>query len=178
VDWLFEDPWIVVGLGVLAEVLLGVAFWRTGRGAVLVGMGVVLVLTGLGLLAERLIVTDREAAEATLHAAADAVLSGDPQRVLRFVAPEADEVQDGVRRYMGLADFTKITIRSPETRILESDGRVARIRFTAHVKVRLKGGGDVPRDEYPVFLELRLRKTGGEWLVTNYENLGWGSREP
>jgi hypothetical protein len=173
VNWLFEDPWTIIIVGGLAELLLGVAVWRTGKVAIIGAMGIVLALIGLGLFIEWKVVTDREAAEGTLYAAADAVIAGDPQGVLRFVAPEAEEVQSAVRHYLGWVEFTKITIRSPETRILEGQQRIARIRLTAHVKVRLKTGMEVARDEFPVFLEVRLRKQGDEWLVTDYERLNF-----
>jgi hypothetical protein len=173
VNWLFEDPWTIIIVGSLSELLLGVAAWRTGRVAVIGIMAIVLALVALGLFVEWKVVTDRESAEATLHAAAGAVVAGDPQAVLQFVAPEAEEVQSAVHRYLGWVEFNQIIIRSPETRILEGD-RIARIRFTAHVKVRLKTGMEVGRDEFPVFLEIRLRKQGERWLVTDYERLNFG----
>jgi hypothetical protein len=171
-DWLFEDPWLIVGLGALSEALLGVAAWRTRRGAVLAVMGGVVVLTGLALLLERWVVTDREAVEDTLRAAAAAVLAGDERKVLEFIAPEAPrEIQDAVRRYLNRAEFTNIVIRAPDTQVMKGAQRTARVRFTAHVKVRLKSGDALAREEFPVFLEVRFRKERDTWLVTGYEQL-------
>ncbi len=177
-NWLFEDRWTIVGLGALGELLLGVALLRTRRGALAAAMVLVFVLTGLGVLIDWLVVTDREAALNTLREAAEAVRSGDEERVLQFVAPEADEVRDGVRRYLGMADFTSIAINAPETEVREGTPQTARIRFTARVKVRPKGGIDVVRDEFPVYLEVRFRKEGDRWLVTSYERLKLVPGEP
>ena len=171
-DSLFEDPWLIVALGLLAEALLGVALWRTRRGALLAAMGVVVVLTGLGLLIERLVVTDREAVEDTLRAAAEAVRAGDEQRVLSFVAPDAEGVREPVQRYLGTIEFTKIVIRAPETQVMQGPRRTARTRFTARVSGRFKGVEQpIAREEAVVFLEVRFRKEGDRWLVTGYEEL-------
>ena len=170
-DWLFEDPWLIVGLGTLTEVFLGVAVWRTRRGAVIAAMGLVAVLTGFGLAVERWVVTDREAVEDTLRAAAAAVRAGDEGRVLRFIAPEATKVQEVVRGYLSRAEFDSIVIRAPDTQITKGAQRTARVRFTARGKGRLKGGIEVGREEFAVFLEVRLRKEGEAWLVTGYEEL-------
>jgi hypothetical protein len=170
-DWLFEDPWLIGGLGAAAEALLAVALWRTRRGAVLAAMGAVPLLTGAALLVERWVVTDREAVEATLRTAADAVRAGDERRVLQFLAPEAPpEIAAGVRTYLGLFEFKSIVIRAPETQIVKGAQTTARVRFTAHVTVHTKGASiDLAREEMPVFLEVRFRKEQDSWLVTGYE---------
>jgi hypothetical protein len=174
VSWLVEDRWTIIGLGVLAQVLLGVALLHTRRGAVAAAMVLALVLTGAGVLLEWLIVTDREAALATLHEAAAAVRSGDEDRVLQFIAPEEREgLEAAVRYYLGMFEFTSIAINAPETEILDGAQRTARIRFTARVEVRGKGAMDVIRNEIVQPLEIRMRKEGDRWLVTGYEQEKW-----
>jgi hypothetical protein len=173
VSWLLEDRWTIIGLGALAELLLGVALYNTRRVAVAVGMGVVAALTGLGVLVEGLVVTDREAALATLHDAKDAVLAGDEARVLSFIEPGAEDVRGQVQRYLPMFDFHSIAINAPQTDILEGEQRIARIKFTARVKARPKGGREAIRDEAIMPLEIRLRKEGDRWLITSYEQQKW-----
>ncbi len=141
-------------------------------------MLLVVVLTGLGVLTEWLVVTDGEAALATLREAAEAVRSGDEARVLAYVAPEEEQLQNDVRQHLGRADFQSIAINAPETEVRNGVPPTARIRFTARVRARPKGGSDYTREEFPLYLEVRFRKEGDRWLVTSYERLKLVPGEP
>jgi hypothetical protein len=175
---ILEDAWTLLGLGALAEFLLGVALWRTRRGALVAAIVLVAVLTGLGVLVEWLVVTDREAVEDTLRQAAAAVCSGDEEQVLRFVAPEAEDIREDVRRYLSLARFTHIAINQPQTQVFEGAQRTARVRFTARGSAEPKGGYDAARREFVEYLEVRFRREGERWLVTQYQRLKLTPGEP
>ncbi|MCI0462104.1 MAG: hypothetical protein L0Z62_34565 [Gemmataceae bacterium] len=172
-DWLLEDRWTIVGLGAFALLLLGVALVRTRRGALVAAMVLVVALTGLAVAVEWLVVTDREAALAALYEGAQAVRTGDEARVLALVAPEEEDLKNRVRHYLGLYDFPQVAINAPEAQILEGAQRTARIKFTARVTVKPKGGMDLSRNEILVPIEIRLRKEGDRWLVTSYQEDKW-----
>ena len=61
---LIEDPTPILVVGILIEAVLAIALLRTGRGVLLWAMLAVAGLTGLGLLLERWVVTERERVEA------------------------------------------------------------------------------------------------------------------
>lgn len=177
--WLLEDPWPIVILGVLGEVLLLAALLRTGRGLFVACMVGVALLTGLGVLVERLVVTDREEIEETLQSAAAALSSDEPLRVLDYIAPEAEEVRSAAQRYLAWIDFRDISLRAPETRVSQRMPGTATVRFTAHVQGTLKNS-ELSLGEGLVYLEVQFRKHEGRWLVTGYQQLSLvpGQQDP
>jgi hypothetical protein len=66
-NWLFEQPLAVVIVGVVLSLGVGMVWTSTGRKEWLFALGAVVLLTIAGLIVEQLVViTDREAIEATL----------------------------------------------------------------------------------------------------------------
>jgi hypothetical protein len=99
---LVESPWPALTLGVVLLVALAIALVRTGRVFVLVAMAAVLALTAGLLVWESLVVTEREAIEDTLYAAAAAVAANDaPAVVTHFTAesPARGEVEQALARF-------------------------------------------------------------------------------
>jgi hypothetical protein len=167
-SWLLEEPWTVIGLGAFAEVLLAVAFFNTRRGAVLVGMGGVVIVVLLLVLLEWLVVTDREAAENTIYDAAKAAQSGDAERLLAFIAPEAQQVRSDVRSYMGWVELRSVSINALEVRLDRGTPPMAVANFTARVSLASKSM-ELTHEENILPMEVTLRKEGDKWLVTAYE---------
>jgi hypothetical protein len=88
-NWIVESPWPVITLGVVVQVALAIALVRTGRGVYLVVMGAAAAITGAALLAERLIVTEREQVEDALESAAVALEANDPPAFMGLVSPRS-----------------------------------------------------------------------------------------
>jgi hypothetical protein len=77
-----ESPWPILLIGIAAEAVLAILLLRTGQGKWLLAMlGAGLVVL-LGLLVERLVVTDGKLVQQTLDAAVAAVEAG--SRSARF----------------------------------------------------------------------------------------------
>jgi hypothetical protein len=167
-SWIVEDPWTIIGIGAFVELLLAVAFFNTRRGAVLVGMGGVLLVVLLGVLVEWLVVTEKEAAENAILAAAKAAESNDPQKLLAFVAPEAAEVRAAIENYIGWVQIRDVDIRGLDVKLDSGKPPHAIARFTAYVDADTKSL-TLTHPNAPLLLEVTLRKEGDRWLVTKYK---------
>ncbi|MGD9721617.1 MAG: hypothetical protein AB7O59_05985 [Pirellulales bacterium] len=170
--WLLESPWPAITLGVVLELALGIALVRTGRGMLLVVMAAVLLGT-LGLvLVERLVVTEREAVENTLEAAAAALETNDPAAVLALFTP------DSPRRAQVTSALARYRVRAAH---IGGDLEVASNRLTippsarAYFTGRVEGSdsrGDVPYDNLIAKFKVTLHPSGDGWLIHDFEMSG------
>src|SRR5262245_54422670 len=95
-----ESPWPALWLGLLAEALLGLAWYQTGNKRLFQAMVGALVVMLLLLALELLVVTDREAVSNTLEDTANAMETNDLNQVLAFIAPEATKLRTDAERYL------------------------------------------------------------------------------
>jgi hypothetical protein len=174
--WLFEDPWMIVLGGLVAEIILGVLLLKTGRGAVLGGMIGVLVLTGVLLVVERLVVTEGEQVQATLEDAAAAVVKNDPAAVQKFIAPaDAAPSAAGLRIYaamiLGRYTIEEAHIGGDLDIQLDTAAKppTATARFTAQVRFK-DHKGMTPYDHYVGKVRVDLRKAGDHWEVLDFND--------
>lgn len=179
---LFESPWPAIWFGVLAEALLGVAFFNTRRVALIWAMAGVLVVTGLLLVTEWAVVTDVESVEYTLEAVARALESNDIEQVLAHVAPEAGPLRAAIRTYVPSIEISdanvggdlKVTVNhftQPATARAEFTGRISG-------KARNPSRG-IPYDNFFQRFAIKFRQEGDHWLLADYELLEMrGGSEP
>jgi len=154
------------------EAVLGAVLVSTRRGVVLFVMLGVLALVGIGLLVERLVVTENERIAGTLDAAAAALEANDLNRLFTFLAPTAAESRARARQVLGQVEFTSVAIRGLDI------GQVNRLtspptvetRFTAVLRYRDRTG-TIPYEHYVIGLIVRLHKEQGRWLVTDHVEL-------
>lgn len=165
---LLEDPLPILFVGVLAEALLGLAFFHTGRKEILAGMIGVALLIGGALTVEALVVTDREAIEAQLDRGAEALLRGDTEAVMALIAPEAFTTRSRAAFVLENLKFHWIKIRNLEitvNRLTSPPTAEARFRVAFHFEERT---GQYPYryDEVGLVVEFMLTDQG--WLVADH----------
>ena len=166
---LLENPVPILFAGIAAEAILAVVLVQTGRGVVLLVMVAVLLLVLGGVGLEALVVTDREQVENTLDAAAAALVDGDLDRVLSFIAPEARASRREARWALGMADFQKLKITNLEINVVRTTSPpTARAKLVAMVTARDRDG-DFGTQSRPVGLEVQLRQQGDRWVVIGHE---------
>ena len=102
---LFENPLRIIFIGAVVEALLGIALFRTGRGPLLWAMIGTLALTVLGVVVERLVVTERERIEMTLDGITSALEANDLGRVLSYIAPTAVKTRNRAAWALGRIEF-------------------------------------------------------------------------
>jgi len=164
-----ESPWPILFIGIAVEAVLAFLLLRTGQGKFLIAMLGVAAFVVVGLVVERLVVTDREAVEQTLDAAVAAVRKNDLNGVLDCISPSAQDDRNHIRWVLGRVDVQ-------EAHISDLDIKVNRLTSppTADAKFLAVGRGKDKKGEWPyqgfahrVVVQLRLE--GGRWLVTGYD---------
>lgn len=164
-QYLTEDPTLIVTMAVALLVLLGLGWVMTRRAVVLAIMaGVVLVAGGL-LVVERLILTDSEQIELLVERAADAAEAGNWASFKSVLAPEAEELH----RYASLLEnrFDIELVAVGDQQIEVEPGPPP--RGSATFLVRVQGSQKPATTAYQNYVGrfvVKLRKDGEQWLVT------------
>jgi len=164
-----ESPLPIIVVGVVIEAILAAILVSTRRGVVLFIMLGVLVLVGIGLVVERLVVTENERITATLDNAAAAIQANDLDRLLTYLTPSAQQSRARARQVLGMVEFTSAAIRgleiSPINRLTSPP--TVETKFTAVLGFHDRTGA-IPYEHHVVGLIVRLRKEGDRWLVTDH----------
>jgi hypothetical protein len=170
--WLLENPWPIIGVGVLVEVLLLATFLNTQRAGFLVAIGAVFGVVLLGVLIEWLVVTETEEVENTLLEVAAALESNDLERVLSYMAPEAEPMRRTARRYLSLIEVNDANVGSPEitfNRVMNPP--TAKARFFGTISFRSGPTAEpLPYENYARHLVVHFRRDRQRWLLTKYED--------
>jgi hypothetical protein len=173
-NWLFEQPLVIVVLGVLLILGLGAAWSASGRKELLVALGVALALLIGGLVTERLVVTDSESIRATLLQIARDVQSNDRRAVARHVYSGAPELKKKADAELPNYEFTECRV----TKIYNIDvdrlaePRSAIVEFNVVASGTFKYQGDHYSDSgIPRWVKLHLvREKDGSWTIQEYEH--------
>lgn len=163
-----ESPWPILVIGIVIEAVLAMMLLRTGQGKLLGAMIGVAAFVLLGLVVERLVVTDREAVGDMLDAAAAAVETNNLDRLLDCVSPKAEKTRKDSRFVLGLFEFNK-------ARICDLEVTVNRLTSppSAKAKFRAVGQGHDRRGEIPYqgfarWVTVTMRQEGDRWLIGDY----------
>jgi hypothetical protein len=163
-----EDPLWMIFLGVAVEAVLAVILFRTGRGYVLWMMIGVALLAVLGLIVEKLIVTEREEVEATLDDIAAALEANDLDRVLSYLAPEARHSRERARWALGRVIVKSANIYRLKITVNKLDHpHTAKAEFLGYIAYRDRKG-EIPYENYGSNFTVDLRKEDGRWVVLDH----------
>jgi ketosteroid isomerase-like protein len=167
-DILFENPLRIIFIGIVIEAVLGIVLFRTGRGALLWAMLGVLALTLLGVVIERLVVTERERVEMTLDGITAALEANDLKRVLSYVAPEAVQTRNRAAWALGRIEVQSAWIYRLEITVNRlTSPMTAKAAFFGHISYRDRQG-ESPYNNYGSRFVADLRKQGDIWVVTGH----------
>lgn len=169
VETLLESPLPVLFCGLVVEAILAVMFFNDRRVVWLLPMAGVAVLMLLGVVIERVVVTPREAVEATIDELADALEANDVQRALGCISPAAAHTRSraewGLDRFqVSKAQIThlKITINeltSPPT---------ATAAFKGFITIASDRKGEVLPRSYGIQFTAEFEKQGDRWLIAEH----------
>src|SRR5262245_41001549 len=109
-SWLFEQPVVIVLLGIALILGLGAAWSASGRQELLYGIGAVLVLIIAGLVVEKMVVTDGEAIRATLQQIARDVQSNKHRAVIGHLYSGAPQLKQEAEAKLPSFHFTECRI--------------------------------------------------------------------
>ncbi|MCC6124443.1 MAG: hypothetical protein IT426_05755 [Pirellulales bacterium] len=167
--YLVEDPTAFIFLGIVAEAVLGILLFKTGRGFLLWIMLGVLLFCLAGMIGQRFIITERKRVVQTLDGIVAALEANDLNALNSYLEPENAHSRNDARFALGMAKiegakYSKLTVEindftSPPTATVTFFGLV---NFTA-IK------GDAPYNNYASNIKLKLRKHQDHWLVEDHE---------
>ena len=173
--WLLQErvgslPVIVIGI--IAVVILGVAWAKTGRMAALYGLGAVVILCGLILALQRFVKTEAEQVEATLAAIARDVERNDVNAIVAHVHSRAAQIRAQVENEFPNYKFKEVKITRIREIKVEPDRTPPRAIAQFSVVVTgtdaagfLDGQTSVPR-----YVVVTFHKENGQWRVWEYEH--------
>ena len=165
--WLYEDPWTIGFIGLAGTAILLVAAAQISRGWMIAAGALCVLATGGMLAFERLVVTEREEVEQTLHDAADAIQRGDVNGLLAHVSPQHPNLQSTAKSYMSFLKLDEIKIAGLKVtlnRLTSPPSAKARFR----VILKHASGSRSPYPTTPHQVEVSFDHVDGRWLATKY----------
>lgn len=164
---------LLVSLFVVAAILA--AMWTaTARREPLLAAAVAIGLMPLLWMVERLVVTDREAIETTLHEIAADVKSNNRAAVLGHIDPAATWLRARAEGEIANYQFTECKINKlHEIEVNYRDRPLTAVAdFNVYVSGTFRVGNEMlPPGDYFRRIELRLRQDAeGHWRVENYSH--------
>lgn len=167
----FDDAWPwALGSAVVAGISL--LFWsQAGQRGFLVAMALALVV-GVGcLLADWLVVTDREQIERLFPRLARAAEMGDTETILAALDPSLSPLRSEAER--ALREFRPEEVRITRLDVTlegSAEARFARAEMLIHTRGDARGVGGVSGPLSALIdLTVDLRKAGGQFLITDFE---------
>lgn len=170
-SWLLENPVMISIIGVVAAIVLGVAWLQTGKHTILYGIVAVLVFTLVGLVIERMVETDTEAVEGLLTQIARDVQQNDIQAILAHIDPSATFVRAQAEGELPKYKFSEVNIKSNLTITFDnpSDPTEAVTKFNVVVAGSHRDGS-IEMWRVPRYAIVTFRKSGERWKVVAYEH--------
>jgi hypothetical protein len=172
-SWLFEQPLIIVLLGMAATLALGALWSATGRKELLYAAGGALMVLVAGLITERLVVTDREAIRLTLAEIARDVKNNDHRALVQHIDASAPQLKQKALAEMPNYNFDECRI----TRIHlvdvdpSAEPRSAITEFNIVVTGTFRVSDFEGSGTYARWIRLHLvRDKNGHWKVADYEH--------
>lgn len=169
-DWLFEDPTLVIVAIVVTQAILGAFFLATVKKAFLWAMAGLLVPLAGVLVADYLVVTDREAIESTIRNGVEALEANDLDRVLTFLSPTAVKTRERATWALGIVKFSNIRISDLKIQINRlTQPPTAEVRFFAVFRYEFKEPTpEAIYDVYAARFKVLFEKVDDRWLLTDH----------
>ena len=176
-NWLFDRPVYVAILGLMLCVPIAIGWVMSGRKEMLYALAVAFALFVSLLIIERVVVTDREALEATVVQIARDVQANDHQAVQGHIYFGSPQLKQKVQAELPNYKFIECRITSqPEIEVNTKDEpRSATVSFLAAAagEFRYEGMNASASKEAPIRrrIILKMRKEAdGHWAVEDYDH--------
>jgi len=169
--WLYEQPLVIVALGVGLILALGAAWSASGRKELLYAVGFAFVLLIVGLIVERVVVTDREAIRSTVLQIASDVQHNDRRAVVGHIYSGSPQLRRQAEAELPKYQFTELRI----TRIhlidvdRQAEPRSAIVEFNVMGSGSERSGLEIEHIAQWVKLHM-LREKDGRWTVADFEH--------
>lgn len=172
--WLFESPATIAVWSVILGIAAGVAWSFTGKKIFIVAIGLVIAGAAGLLIAEKMIITDREAIELKLREIADDLAHNRHARIIGHIATSNLAIQATATQELPNYTFTEVRITKIHS--IEVDtapkNRTAKVDFNIVATGTFRQGADSISDtSVPRMIKLdMIKEDDGEWRVDNYSH--------
>jgi len=166
IDFILENHWVVLGLGIAVAVGLLIAGLQTGRKSLLWTAGVISALAcGLCYLGS-VIVTERESVVAMLTTTAEAIEQNDHPAVFEAIYPNPSSIVMSSKQSLPSLEVESFQI----TKIfdIQFSGVQSARRAKVALNIFLRGQFRNLQLNFPRYLEIVLYRVDGKWLVYDY----------
>jgi len=167
--WLYENPLRIVLIGGLLTTIFAASWVRTGQARLLYAAIAVLVLTAAALVVERLVLTDREQVDITLHEIARLVEANDIEATLKYASTRLTAVRAQAAAELPQYRFREVSIKNNLTIKVFPKHIPPKAVAEFNVGVLLTSKDGLFSD-FPVqrFVEVTLYQEEGHWRVGGY----------
>jgi low affinity Fe/Cu permease len=173
-NWLFEQPVVVVLIGIALLIALGGGWSATGRKELLYAMGVTLLLIVAGLIVEKVVVTDREAIRAKLIEIARDLQHNDRSAVVAHVHSSRPELKQKAEAELPKYHFSECRITGIHLIEVNSkaEPRSSIVEFNLMARLSVKDGMiELADASIPRWVKLQMAvEKDGTWKVQEYEH--------
>jgi hypothetical protein len=170
--WLTDNPMPLFILGMMVQLVLGIALWQTGRGWIAIVMGVLGVGSLLALAYEIVHVSPTEEIADTLDGIADLLELNDLNKTLECIAPDATRVRSEASLQLRRVKIEEAVMAGDLRVTFDPPADPARPEAIATFNGRLKAQflkDSSPYSQIVQRFRVWFRKQDGKWLVTNFE---------
>ncbi|MFN0019779.1 MAG: hypothetical protein ACKVP0_16100 [Pirellulaceae bacterium] len=178
-NWLFDRPVSIAIMGLMLCIPIAIGWVMSGRKEMLYALAVAFALFVGLLIMERVVVTDREALEATVVQIARDVQANDHQAVQRHIYSGSPQLKQKVQAELPNYKFIECRITSqPEIEVNAKDEpRSAKVSFLAAAAGDFKYEGMTASasKEAPIRRRIILKmkkEADGRWAVDDYDHEG------
>lgn len=168
--WFTETPWPPILLVCVAAAVLFVAWNATRRGALLVAAVALLPICVAIYFVEAAIVTEAEQVEAAHYGIRDAILAGDVNGTLDFIAPQATDMRHQVAAGMKVVTIQALRVTDIQIKMKAND--------TLAVSYFRGNGTCAPFGSFATYWRLSWQRQADRWLITDYARLNPVTGEP
>jgi hypothetical protein len=171
--WLLEQPLYIVVIGIVVGILVGGAWYASGRKEFLYALGAVVVFTVAALVVERLVVTDAESIRSTLNEIARDVQSNDHQRLVAHISNANPSLVQRAEAEMPNYKFTECRVTKIHDTDVDasSEPRSAKVQFNVLVSGTFRQGGMEASGTHGRWVELHMvKEQDGRWRVQDYDH--------
>lgn len=170
-SWFLEQPLFMVALGTISVVVLGFLWLQTQRTSLIYAVVAVIVLTVLGVVIARRVVTDREAVDQVLRQAARAVARNDLPGLLRHIHSQATRIRAQAEAEFPQYEFESVSIKSNLEITFDQprDPTEATAKFNVMV-IGSHRDRTVEHWRVPRYVTVTFRKEGNDWRVVDYQH--------
>ena len=167
--WIVEQPLLIAAIGTLSALILLGGLLKTGR-AWLIGAVVGVVVMTIGMLVlERIVVTERERVEGTIHRIASDLESNQAPRVIRHISREAPRLSQEAKKVLSQIVIHEVRVKSNLRVEVGGDPSSEATATFNVVVVASDREGYMQNQPTPRLVTVHLVKEDGSWKVVDYQ---------